>query len=83
MHLMFESSKRVGSRPNFWDELKGHVVSLWVAHRTSAARRRSLVRLADMEEWQLRDIGLTRADVERALASNHIGRDLVEPVQPH
>ena len=86
MHLMFEQSecaKHSSGRPAIWSVLQGFVARWWDAQRAGMARRRSLIQLADMEEWQLRDIGLTRADVNHALARDGIGRDLIEPTQPH
>lgn len=44
-------------------------------YRQRAAKRRSLVRLADLEDWQLDDIGVTRAEVERVLGEAGIHRD--------
>ncbi|WP_246018444.1 DUF1127 domain-containing protein [Pelagibacterium montanilacus] len=40
-----------------------------------ARARRTALRLAAMEDWQLEDIGLTRAEVEQQLARHGIVRD--------
>lgn len=86
MHLLFdrdELSRQAGRRLAPWDQFRQALVLWWTEKRADAVRRRSLVRLADMEEWQLRDIGLNQDDVDRALARNGIGRDLAHRNQPH
>lgn len=86
MHLLFERDdfgERLGHRPTIWHSLKAGLRGWWASQHDRAARRRSLARLADMEEWQLDDIGITRAEVNQVLERNGIERDPALPIQPH
>lgn len=86
MHLLFECedlAAQAGRRTTIWGYFSMVATGWWGTQRANVAKRKSLIRLADMEEWQLRDIGLTRADVEHTLRRNGLGRDLVEQTQPH
>lgn len=86
MHLLFERDEfgeRLGYRPTIWRSLKAALRGWWIGRHNRIARRRSLARLADMEDWQLDDIGITRAEVNQMLERNGIERDPVLTIQPH
>lgn len=79
----WDQSLQVPSRPSIWRWIASGIALLLDGLEARAARRRSLVHLAEMPEWQLHDIGLTRAQVDRALHREGVARDLVQPNQPH
>lgn len=86
MNLLYECDapgERRRHRPAIGQFLKTVLSGWWADRHNRAARRRSLVRLADLEQWQLEDIGLTRSEVDRVLERNGVARDPVSPFRPH
>ncbi|GGA50477.1 DUF1127 domain-containing protein [Pelagibacterium lentulum] len=74
---------RLRARVSFLRQLGAQVANLFSLWRASRAKRKSLIHLSELEDWQLDDIGLTRADVQEALADAGIYRDTAHPIQPH
>ncbi|UYQ71033.1 DUF1127 domain-containing protein [Pelagibacterium flavum] len=69
-----EFVERLRYRATIWRYL-GAVISGWWADRQAyAMRRRAMVRLSEMEDWQLRDIGIERSEVEKMLHRYGVAR---------
>lgn len=76
-----EFAGRLKYRATVWRYLKV-VISGWLADRTAhAARLRGMIELAEMEDWQLRDIGLERSEVDRLLNRHGMARDQVKAIE--
>ena len=58
--------------------LKLVISGWWTDRKHERARRRAAIEMAQMEEWQLRDIGLNRGDVDRLLHRHGVALDQVK-----
>jgi uncharacterized protein YjiS (DUF1127 family) len=67
--------ERLRYRATVWRYLKLVVSGWWADRRTQTRRRRAAIELSEMEDWQLRDIGLDRSEVEKLLGQHGIARD--------
>jgi uncharacterized protein YjiS (DUF1127 family) len=61
---MYSEATSAPTDPNRW--LKDRVGSLFAALRAREQARRDLIRLSQMPDYMLRDIGLTRGDVRHS-----------------
>ncbi|AEQ51075.1 DUF1127 domain-containing protein [Pelagibacterium halotolerans] len=76
-----EFVERLQYRATVWRYLKLVVSGWWADRRARGARRRAMVELAEMEDWQLRDIGLERSEVDRLLNRHGMARDQVKALE--
>ena len=54
--------ERLRYRATVWRYLKLVVSGWWADRQAYARRRRGMIELAEMEDWQLRDIGVERSE---------------------
>ena len=69
--------ERLRYRATVWRYLKLVISGWWADRRAYAQRRRGMIELAEMEDWQLRDIGVERSEVDRLLAQYGVARDRI------
>lgn len=63
---------------DIWTTLKTSITR-WRADRAArSARRTAIVQMAEMPDWQLRDIGINRGDVDRLMARHGVALDRVK-----
>ncbi len=62
---------------NPWRQLKVYLAQWWAERTRRASRRQAIIRMAEMPDWQLRDIGLNRGDIERLIAEHRVVLDRV------
>lgn len=74
---------RLRARVSFLRQLGAQVTHLFGLWSAARAKRKSLIHLSELADWQLDDIGLTRTEVDEALCNAGIHRDTVRPIQPH
>lgn len=74
---------RLQARDSFLRRVGAQVAFLLERWNAARAKRKSLIYLSEMEDWLLDDIGVTRAEVEEALADAGIHRDPAAPLQQH
>ncbi|WP_417580972.1 DUF1127 domain-containing protein [Pelagibacterium sp.] len=68
-------------RAAIWRHFKAVISSWWRAGRVHANRRHSRIALAEMKDWQLRDIGINRGEVDTLLNRNGVARDRIIPLE--
>lgn len=76
-----EFVERLRYRATVWRYLKLVISGWWADRRAHAARQRGMVQLAQMEDWQLRDIGIERSEVDRLLDRYGIARDQIRAIE--
>lgn len=75
-----EFAGRLQYRATVWRYLKIVISGWWADRQADAARRRGMIELAEMEDWQLRDIGIERSEVDRLLHRHGMARDQVKTI---
>jgi uncharacterized protein YjiS (DUF1127 family) len=71
-HPLIDAGRRPGVGRTGWMSIRAGLVGLLGALRREREIRRSMNHLASLDEHMLRDIGLTRSDIERVV---RFGRD--------
>ena len=69
---------RLRYRATVWRYLKLVVSGWWADRQAYARRRRGMIELAEMEDWQLRDIGVERSEVDRLLHQYGVAREQIQ-----